>query len=110
MKHAGTTPTLEDERVPSKEELKAILNAATERGRVIVALIAFSGVRPEVLGNNQGTDGLRIKDLPEMQLSDKMVAFTQVPTTVVVRRELSKARHRYFTFLPSEGCDYLKAS
>jgi hypothetical protein len=27
---------------------------------------------------------------------------------VVVRRELSKARHQYFTFLSEEGCGYLK--
>ena len=26
---------------------------------------------------------------------------------VVVRATLSKAKHRYFTFLPQEGCTYL---
>jgi hypothetical protein len=27
---------------------------------------------------------------------------------VLVRRELSKVGHQYFTFLIEEGCDYLK--
>ena len=27
----------------------------------------------------------------------------------MVRREVSKTSHRYFTFLPKQGCDYLKA-
>jgi hypothetical protein len=27
---------------------------------------------------------------------------------VVVRKTLSKARHQYITFLPQEGCQYLK--
>jgi hypothetical protein len=31
------------------------------------------------------------------------------PTQIVVRRELSKAGHKYLTFLTEEGCEYLKA-
>ncbi|MEM3871736.1 MAG: site-specific integrase, partial [Nitrososphaeria archaeon] len=36
------------------------------------------------------------------------VEFRKVPTMVIVRKELSKARHQYFTFLSEEGCEYLK--
>jgi len=67
-----------------------------------------SGVRPEVLGNHKGNDGLRMKDLPEMSYSNGTVEFEKIPTMVIVRPELSKSRKQYITFLSEEGCDYLK--
>ncbi|MHA1410000.1 MAG: site-specific integrase [Candidatus Odinarchaeia archaeon] len=102
-------PTIEDERIPNKDELKQILNYADERGRTSVSLIAFSGLRPETLGNSRGTDGLQIRDLPELEINETEVCFTSTPTRVVVRYELSKAKHKYHTFLGPEGCEYLKA-
>jgi hypothetical protein len=36
------------------------------------------------------------------------VEFLKVPAMVIVRRELSKAGHQYFTFLTEEACGYLK--
>jgi integrase len=102
-------PTIEDERIPNKDELKQILNYADERGRTSISLISFSGLRPETLGNSRGTDGLQIRDLPELEINKSEVSFTSVPTMVVVRHELSKAKHKYHTFLGPEGCEYLKA-
>jgi len=102
-------PTIEDERIPNKDELKQIFNYADERGRTSISLIAFSGLRPETLGNSRGTDGLQIRDLPELEINETEVSFTSVPTMVVVRHELSKAKHKYHTFLGPEGCEYLKA-
>jgi hypothetical protein len=49
-----------------------------------------------------------LKDLPELILKGSEVEFENVPTLVIVRKELSKARHRYFTFLSQEGCEYLR--
>jgi len=109
VRDAEATPTIEDERVPNKEELRQILGRASLRGRVVVSFMAFAGLRPETLGNHDGSDGLRLADLPEIQVVEKTVAFTKLPIMVVVRRGLSKAGHRYFSFLASEGCDYLKA-
>jgi hypothetical protein len=103
------TPTIEDERVPTAAELRTILCYAGERARCSIALIAFAGLRPQTLGNVSGTDGLRVKDLPEMRVEGNRVFFTKVPTMVFVRPNLSKARHKYFTFLTSEGCEYLQA-
>jgi len=60
------------------------------------------------LGNYEGDDGLRIRDLPEINVEGDSVGFKQIPTPVIVRRELSKAGHQYFTFLGEEGCEYLK--
>jgi hypothetical protein len=101
--------TIEDERIPNKDELKQILNYADERGRTSISLIAFSGLRPATLGNSRGTDGLQIRNLPELEINETEVSFTSIPTMVIVRHELSKAKHKYHTFLGPEGCEYLKA-
>jgi hypothetical protein len=107
VRHAQETPTLADERTPTPEELRRIFLAATSRNRLSCALMAFSGVRPEVLGNYLGDDGLRVKDLPDLKIERSTVRFERTPAMVVVRPNLSKAGHRYFSFLGEEGCGYL---
>jgi len=107
VRRAQETPTLADERTPNPEELRRILLAATSRNRVSCSLMAFSGLRPGVLGSYLGDDGLRVKDLPELRISGSEVRFERTPAMVVVRSALSKAGHRYFTFLGEEGCGYL---
>jgi hypothetical protein len=107
--NTSRTPTIENERIPVKDELKQIIGYAKPRGKVSVSLMAFSGLRPQVLGDYAGRDGLRIGDLPELKIQDKEVEFMKTPTMVVVRHELSKGKHRYFTFLGPEGCQHLKA-
>ena len=42
------TPTIEDERVPTKDELRQILNMPKPMGRCSISLMAFSGLRPQV--------------------------------------------------------------
>lgn len=102
------TPTLEDEQIPSKEELSRIFRSSSLRTRAAEVLMAFGDLRPQVLGNHDGSDGLSLRDLPELEIGVEEVEFTRIPSMVVVRPELSKARHRYFTFLSGEGCTYLK--
>jgi len=101
-----------DERPPMPNELRKILSMGDFRSRVACAFIAFSGVRPEVLGHYLGKDGLQIRDLPELEVlnGNQEVRFSKIPAMVVVRSSLSKAGHQYFTFLPEEGCQYLKES
>jgi hypothetical protein len=103
-------PTLIDERSPTQDELKKVLYADTTplRTRACVALVAFSGVRLEVLGDYLGLDGLRISDFPEMKIEDGKVVFSKVPTLLVVREELNKARHQYLSFLGEEGCEIVR--
>ncbi len=101
------TPTIANERVPSKEELARILRKATSRGRVAIAIMAFSGLRPESLGDYEGTDGLRLGDLKDLRLTDE-IQFEKVPATVMVKSKLSKARHQYFSFIGEEGVTYIK--
>ena len=103
------TPTLQDERVPTLEELWTILLHASDRAKVIISMIAMSGLRLETLGNHDASDGLRVADLPEMKIDGKKVIFSMMPTMVVVRQNLSKNNRKYHTFLPKEACDYLRA-
>jgi len=110
------TPTLENERVPTPEELRKVLYADTTplRTRVSIAIMAFCGTRPQVQGNHDGDDGIRIRDFPELQIladergKQKEVMFVKVPTTLMVKDELSKSRRKYMTFLGEEGCELVK--
>jgi len=108
VKGAQDTPTLRDERVPTRKELKKIFLSGDKKARVSSVLVAHSGLRIKTLGNYEGEDGLRIRDLPEMKVEGDSAGFKQVPALVNVRKELSKAGHQYFTFLSEEGCEYLK--
>jgi len=114
VRGARSTPSLKDERVPTKHELVQIFFSGDRKARAASVLLAHAGLRIETLGNYQGKDGLVVKDLPDMRLvagkdgKPAKVEFNQVPTMVVVREELSKAGHQYFTFLGEEGCKYLK--
>lgn len=101
--------TVGDERVPTQEELYKIFSAGSLRAKAAAALIAFGGLRPEVLGDAEGLDGLMMQDIPEMVIDHSgAVQFARIPAIVLVRPSLSKAGHQFFTFLPGEGCDFLK--
>ena len=92
------TPTLQNERVPNAEEMDEIYSRAGMRESVIISLMAKSGLRPEVIGNHDGTDGLRIRDMPDLVIHQGVAKCVRTPNRIVVRRELSKAGHQYFTF------------
>lgn len=98
----------ESEVIPSPEELSRVLRMATLRERVAISLMAFSGLRPEVLGNIDGTDGLTLKDIPDLKIINGKVEFANMPVRIIVRHELSKIRQPYFTFLGNQGSEYLK--
>ena len=108
VSNRNATPTIENEQVPTQAELARILRTSPPRIRVAEALMAFADLRPESIGNYDGSDGLTLKDLPEMKIASTEVTFGKVPTMVIVRSSLSKTRGKYFTFLSREGCDYLK--
>jgi hypothetical protein len=108
VKDSGVHPTLKDERVPTPQELKSIFLSGDKKTRVACALLAHSGLRIQTLGNYTGDDGLVVGDFPEMKVEGDSIVFETVPARVVIRNELSKAGHRYFSFLSEEGCEYLK--
>ncbi len=106
LKGTRHTPTLVDEQVPTQAQLRKVFLQATPRDRVCCVLMAHAGLRPRVIGD--GNDGLQLKDLPELQIHGDTVDFKHIPTIIRVRPELSKAGHKYMTFLSEEGCEYLR--
>jgi len=104
------TPSLKDEKVPSRDELRKIFLAADLQNRTADSLMAHGGFRPEILGNYAGDDGLEIGDFPEMEVRPRKreISFSKTPTIVIVRKELSKSDHQFFTMLTGEACRYLK--
>ena len=104
------TPTLTNEQSPTHEQLSRVFRACWLDARAAAGLIAFTGMRPQAIGNYWGTDGLRIGDFLEVEIDNetKNVEFKVLPTLIRVRKGLSKARHQYLTFLCEEGCRYLK--
>ena len=74
--------------------------------------MAFSGIRPQVLGNSEGKDGLRLKDLSDIEIINEDKGKQSVRANkdillIKVRFNLSKKRFRYHTFLCPEGTRYL---
>ncbi len=108
IKNENRNLKAEKEVIPGKEDLAKILRMATLRERVSITLMAFSGLRPEVLGNIDGSDGLVIGDIPDLRITEGKINYDHVPVKINVRPELSKIRTAYFTFLGPEGSEYLK--
>jgi len=109
ISNVDATPTLADERVPDATELAELFNRANLRSGAIMALMGKAGLRPEVIGNHDATDGLMIKDLPELEIVHRIARFTQDPPKIVVRRNLSKAGHSYFSFITETGAEKVLA-
>lgn len=101
------TPTIAQERVPNKEELDKIIRMATPRARVSITLMAYSGLRPESLGNYEGSDGIVLSDFIEAEVTEKGFEFSEIPSLLVIRKALSKTRHKYFTFVPEQSITYI---
>ncbi len=47
-----------------------MIRMATPRARVSMALMAFSGLRSQTLGNYKGTDGIKLGDFVEAEIND----------------------------------------
>lgn len=103
----GIRPVKDNETVPTNDQLATVLRQARTKTGLMISLMAFSGVRPEVIGNYNGTDGLRISDLLDLKINDS-IEVTKIPLKIRVRTTLSKNDREYYTFLSQEGCIYLK--
>ncbi|KFM14659.1 hypothetical protein SCCGRSA3_02478 [Marine Group I thaumarchaeote SCGC RSA3] len=109
IRNPTSTPTLKDEKIPEPQELAELFNRADTRAGAIMALIGKAGLRPEVLGNVDASDGLSIRDLPDLAIVQGLAIFTHKPARIVVRSELSKKDNEYFTFITNEGSKKLLA-
>jgi integrase len=84
---------LEQDRIPSKEELKQILEYATLKDKVAVLLLVSSGVRVGTLVK------LKVKDVDLNRYNDIGVVY--------VRPETTKEGEGYVTFITPEAKRYL---
>ena len=75
IKGVDDAPSLRDERVPTKDELRRIFLSGDKKARVACALVAHCGLRIKTIGNYEGEDGLIVKDLPEIKVEDGTVEF-----------------------------------
>ncbi len=111
IRGAKLSPTIADEKVPQREDLNRMLRMATTRGRVIIGLLAFSGLRPESLGNYDASDAIRIRDIEGVKIGSDTVEFSVMPAKLTIREsnvQLSKKGHTYFTFIPQQSANYIK--
>ena len=99
------------EIIPTKPILQSILDTATPRARVIISLMAFSGLRPESTGDYLGNDGLKLKDLSGLDLNT--LEFTEFPSKIRVRdtmlatARLSKNGKGYWTLCGKQTQKYI---
>lgn len=104
VRGANISPTILDESVPQKDELSKIIRMATPRGRAIIGLMAFSGLRPESLGNYDGSDGIRVNDIEGLRIDANEVDFNVEAPALKIRQtnkaQLSEKGHSYTTFIP----------
>lgn len=113
IKGTEDTLTLRDKKTLTNADLALLLSSTPPQTKCASILIAESGLRLESVRTYDGSDGVRLGDIPELKTegesgsSGQRVAFTRIPAILVVRRELSKARHQYFTFLTPEACRYV---
>ena len=103
VRNMNQAPTLQNERVPDAGEIAEVFARAPLRTAAMISLMSKSGVRPEVMGNHDGTDGLRMRDLPDVVIHQGVAKCIRTPCQIVVRSELSKTRRQYFTFLTVSG-------
>ncbi len=64
------------EKTPEPYELHSVWKFCKARQEAEIALIGFSGPRPEVLGGYHGYDGLRICELPELVIDNQLAKAT----------------------------------
>ena len=108
IKDEDKNRTVEEERIPTKEELESIIKRANLRQNAIISLVAFSGLRPGAIGNYTGDDGLKVGDIIDLAFENGKVKFAKLPALVRVRSELSKSNKRYHTFIGSQGAGFIQ--
>jgi integrase len=108
IKGANLSPTIQDKRPLTKEELDKILRNASLRRRAIISILAFSGIRPESLGNYNGMDEIVSKDIEGLEITNQGINFKIFQPMLKIRPTLSKKGKEYFTFLPEQARKYIK--
>lgn len=64
----GWNPVAEQYQIPAQEQLRRFYHVANGRARLAGAMIHFTGMRPEVMGWEDGSTGLQLKHFPELHI------------------------------------------
>jgi integrase len=88
-------------RVPSQEELRRFIDTLSLQYRGLVLTLATSGVRIGVIGVGVGSDGLRLENLPDLDVATG--SFRAKPPIILVPARLSKAGKAYVTAITTEA-------
>jgi len=100
--------SIENERVPTQEELGRLLRALPLRGQAVALLMAHAGLRPGTLAvYRSGDRALRLGDLPELDLEG--LEFRKSPFLIRVPGAFSKNRKAYVTFGTPELAETIAA-
>ena len=92
----------QEEMIPP-EDVARMLSLGSLKARTVKQLMAKRGLRPGVIGNAKGTDGLKLADLPDLVIpTSGPVSFSARPPRLVIRPELSKTRLRCEGFMTNE--------
>ena len=91
----------------TKLELSQVIGSATRRGRVIIALQAFSGIHSKMLGSADGTDGLLLSDFLDSEITPIGLQVDEYPAIFKIRTSLSKRNTRGYACLCAEGLIYI---
>jgi hypothetical protein len=68
VRSADDTQTLKGKHTLTSSKLRGLFHNSPPQTRCACGLIAESGLRPEVVGTYDATDGLTVGDLPEMKV------------------------------------------
>ncbi|MGQ9469895.1 MAG: tyrosine-type recombinase/integrase [Nitrososphaerales archaeon] len=98
-KGSHRSPKTEDERALSPDDLRKILLHAALRVKVVIALMAFAGLRFATI------ERLKLSDIIDLDL--KTITMKNLPALIWVPSHASKIKRPYRTFLIKEGCEYL---
>ena len=91
----------------TKIELSQVIGAATRRGRAIIALQALSGLRSNVLGSADGTDGLLLSDFLDSEINSTGLQVNEYPAVFKIRASLNRRIAQGYACLCGEGLIYI---
>jgi hypothetical protein len=91
----------------TKLGLSRVIGSATRRGRVIIALQAFSGIRSNMLGSADGTDGLLLSDFLDSEITPIGLQVDEYPAIFKIRTSLNKRSSQGYACLCAEGLIYI---
>ena len=91
----------------TKLELSQVIGAATRHGRVIIALQALSGINSNILGSDDGTDGLLLSDFLDSEITSTGLQVKKYPAIFKIRRSLNRQSTQGYACICAEGLIYI---